>query len=35
MGKYLQEVSGMIHKVPREEDENKKRRESAEGGHQR
>jgi hypothetical protein len=31
MGKYLQEVSGMIHEVLREEDEKKRRREREEG----
>jgi hypothetical protein len=30
MGKHLQEVSGMIHKVLREEDEKKKGRERVE-----
>jgi hypothetical protein len=31
MGKYLQEVSGMIHEVLREEDEKKRGREREEG----
>jgi hypothetical protein len=35
MGKYLQKVFGMIHEVPREEDEKKRGRARAKGPYQR
>jgi len=35
MGKYLQEVSGMIHEVLRDEDEKKRGRAREKRGHQR